>query len=188
MMQTMLKSIAFAFLALAIMTSSTLVAAAPTGGHVNGPPPVGKPATHGDVDRGSSEGKGHNDAPPGRLIGRVVSFSGSTLVVRTPDDTLHTFKVSSAALGKFHPAPGSNIVIVRNGGVLVEKVIPADVTFTGRFKKKTKDQVTFTLPNGETRTISVAPEAAAHMRPGQTLIIVSHDGGVTATTIRPPLK
>lgn len=190
----MSAKVVFARLALALaLTASPFGAlAGPRGGggmgHTNGPPPVGKPATHGDTDRGNSEGQGHNDKHPNRLVARVASLSGSTLVVRMPDGRLRTFTASPSVLGQVRPALGANVVLFTNGGVVVQRVLPADVTFTGVVSKMSKDQVTFRLPNGQLRTITVARAAVAHMMPGRRLTVVSHDGGVTATTIRPPLK
>lgn len=154
----------------------------------NGMPPIGRPTSAPDTDRGRSEGKGQTDTTShGKpVIGKVASFNGSTLTLTLPNGTTKTFTVDPHAFGQLRPTPGQNVAVETNNGTEASSVVAADQTISGTVTATSLTSVTIQLPNGQTRTISVAPQAATRMNlsPGVPVTVVSHDGGASAATIR----
>ena len=99
-------------------------------GNPNGVAPIGKPATHGDTDRGRSEGKGHNDRKHGKhamqtIRGRVVGMTKNTVTLQLPNGKTETILVSSSAVANMHLKPGTNIrVISPDGGKSATEIKP----------------------------------------------------------------
>ena len=154
----------------------------------NGTMPIGKATTPPDTDRGRSEGKGRTDSTMhGKpAIGRVASFSGSTLTLTLPNGTVKTFQVDPHAYGQLKPKLGQNLAVETKNGTQASSVVPADQMISGTVISSTLTSVTLKLPNGQTRTIAVAPQAAARMNlsPGVPITVTSHDGGMSAASIR----
>lgn len=154
-------------------------------GNPNGAPPIGRATNAPDTDRGHSEGKGHTDLHQKPTVGRVTSFNGSLLTLTLPNGSTKTFAVDSRAFGQLRPAKGMRVAVTSNDGAHASLVVPADQTIRGTVSAISKDLVTLKLPNGRQETISVAPQAAANMNltPGASVIMTSHDGGVTALRV-----
>lgn len=156
------------------------------GHNPNGPPPIGKPVTNGDTDRGHSGGKGNNErAGTTHVIGVVKTISGNVISVRNANGTMQTLKLTRAQAAELR---ANEHVMIFNGGVLGSKVEPADVILRGVVTHVDRDKTTVTirLPNGKLRTITVAPEAAENMmhREGRPVIVSTHTAFTTPATIQ----
>ncbi|GAC1389043.1 MAG: hypothetical protein NVSMB31_04360 [Vulcanimicrobiaceae bacterium] len=166
-------------------------ASMPGSNNPNGMPPIGRPASPGpDTDRGHSEGQGKNDqsvaANVRPTVGKVASFSGTTLTLKLPNGTTKTFTVNEHAFGQLKPAAGQDLAVRSKNGTDVDSVVPANTTITGSVKSVTRSAVTLLLPNGRTVTVNVAPQAVAHLKltPGSQATLVSQDGGFSVSGIR----
>ena len=89
----------------------------------NGMPPVGHPLSHPDLDRGRSEGKGHNDVRHANNAARTVrgtisSLGARTITVLTPSG-LQTFRISEGTYDKLTARPRSNVVLITKNGSVV---------------------------------------------------------------------
>ena len=159
----------------------------PNSTNPNGTPPIGKPTSAPDTDRGRSEGKGQTDTTSHRkpVVGKVASFNGSTLTLTLPNGTTKTFTVDPHAFGQLKPKQGQNVAVEIKNGSEASSVVAADQTIRGTVTASSLTSVTIKLPNGQTRTISIAPQAATRMNlsPGVPVTIVSHDGGASAAAI-----
>lgn len=159
----------------------------PNSRNPNGTPPVGKSTSAPDTARGRSEGKGQTDTTShGKpVVGKVASFNGSTLTLTLPNGTTKTFTVDPHAFGQLKPKQGQNVAVEMKNGSEASSVVAADQTIRGTVTASSLTSVTIKLPNGQTRTISVAPQAATRMKlsPGVPVTIVSHDGGASAAAI-----
>jgi len=154
----------------------------------NGALPIGKATSAPDTDRGHSEGKGRTDVAPGKpTIGRVATFSGTTLTLTLPTGVSKTFTVDAHAFGQLNVHKGAELAVTSSDGVYATSVTPAEQTIRGTVESVSANtsQVTLSLPNGKTLTIMVAPEAAAHMAlsKGIPLTLASHDGGFSADPV-----
>ena len=151
------------------------------------PSPLGRPSSAPpDTDRGRSENKGKTDqTPSNRTAGTVASFSGTTLTLTLPTGVTKTFTVDAHAFGQLKPQAGQRVVVQSDGTGKVMAVMPADETVSGTVLGSTRQTVTLRLPNGQTRTITVASAAASrlNLQPGMQVTLVSHDAGQTAASV-----
>lgn len=152
----------------------------------NGPPPIGKPATNGDTDRGHSGGKGNNERPgTTHVVGVVRAISGDMVSVRNADGTVQILKLTPAQAAELWT---SEHVVIFNSGAQVTKVEPADVILRGVVTHVDRDKTTVTvrLPNGKLRTVTVAPEAAENMlhREGRPVVVSTHTAFTTPALIQ----
>lgn len=155
------------------------------GHNPNGPPPIGKPATHGDTDRGHSAGKGNNERTGAtHALGVVRSISGDLVSVRNANGAVQILKLTPTQVAALRTS--ENVVIFSGAGVT--DVEPADVALRGVITHVDKDKaaVTIRLPNNKLRTITVAPEAVENMmhREGRPVIISTHSAFTTPATIQ----
>jgi|GEM_PF-4714405 len=157
----------------------------PNPGHnPNGPPPIGKPVTHADTDRGHSAGKGNTERTgTTRVIGVVRAISGDLVSVRNANGAVQILKLTPTQAAELRT---SEHVVIFNGAGVTE-VEPADIILHGVVTGVDKDRATVTirLPNSKLRTITVAREAAENMlhREGRPVIISTHTAFTTPATV-----
>ena len=167
----------------------------PQGIHPNGPPSSinpnsGVPATT------PATGRGQSGTAPGRtassthskpVVGKVASFSGTTLTLTLPTGVTKTFTVDAHAFGQLKPEPGTPVAVASEDGTNADSIVPANQAIQGTVSAVTRNSVTMTLPNGNTVTVVVPAQAAAHvpLKPGSQAILISHDGGFSADEFFP---
>jgi len=102
-----------------------------------------------------------------------------------PNGTTKTFTVDPHAFGQLKPQPGQKVAVDSQNGTEANSVVAADQTISGTVTAASLTSVTIQLPNGQTRTISVARQAAGRMNltPGVPVTVTSHDGGASASEI-----
>ncbi|MFN2529068.1 MAG: hypothetical protein ABR584_10180 [Candidatus Baltobacteraceae bacterium] len=138
-------------------------------------------------------GRGQSGTAPGRTanttsarptVGKVASFSGTTLTLTLPTGQIKTFTVDAHAFGQLKP--GTPVAVTSQDGTTADTIAPANQMVTGTVSSVTRNSVTMTLPNGKTVTVMVPSQAAGHipLTPGSQAQIISNDGGFSASQVR----